>query len=114
MSNIDWSATKVKELLEGFDDEIKAEFETPAPDTITTAKGGAFGFTSNGEDSYLAYVEGYNKAMDKYRNAIIRELIRLRGISPLTGSVEDPTTDPLLSRIDELLTILEDVEGAEQ
>lgn len=94
----------MKELLEGFDGEIKAEFETPASTTATTVKGGSLG------DSYLAYVEGYNKAMDKYRNAIIRELIRLRGISPLTDSVEDPTTDPLLARIDELLTILEDAE----
>ena len=110
MTKIDWSATNVKELLEGFDGEIETKFETPAPDTITTAKGGVFGFTSNGEDNCLAYMEGYDKARDEYRNAIIRELIRLRGISPLTDSVEDPTTDPLLARIDELLTILEDAE----
>lgn len=94
MSNIDWSATNVKELLEGFDGEIETKFETPASDTITTAKGGAFGFTSNGEDG-------------RYRDAIIRELVRLRGIAPVG---ELPTLD---ARIDELLTILEDVEGDE-
>ena len=110
MSNIDWSAASVKELMEGFDGEIETKFEEPASEAI---KGGSSGFTSSGVDNYLAYKEGYDKAMDKYRNAIIRELIRLRGISPLTDSVEDPTTDPLLARIDELLTILEDVEGDE-
>lgn len=48
-----------------------------------------------------------------YRDAIIRELVRLHAIAPLTDFTEDPTTDPLLNRIDELLTVLEDVEGAE-
>ena len=50
----------------------------------------------------------------RYRDAIIRELVRLHAIAPLTDSTEDPTTDPLLNRIDELLTVLEDVEGADQ
>lgn len=97
----------MKELLEGFDGEIKAEFKAPASTTATTVEGGSFGFTSNGKDSYLAYMEGYNKARNKYRDAILKELARLRGIAPVG---ELPTHD---ERIDELLCILEDVEGDE-
>lgn len=114
MSKIDWSAASVKELMENGTvkdvvgkaaEKIKAEAAKPV-----TLNFGHVSDDSRSMDNYLAYTEGYNKAMDKYRNAIIRELIRLRGISPLTDSVEDPTTDPLLARIDELLIILVDVE----
>ena len=94
MSSIDWSATNVKELLEGFDGEIKTEFEAPASITATTAKGGVFGFTSNSTDG-------------RYRDAILKELARLRGIAPV-GEVE--TID---ERIDELLILLMDMEDGE-
>lgn len=94
MSKIDWSATSAKELLEGFDGEIKAEFEAPASTTATTAKGGVFGFTSNSTDG-------------RYRDAILAELARLHRIANVG---ESPDID---ARIDELLCILEDVEGDE-
>lgn len=48
-----------------------------------------------------------------YRDAIIRELVRLHAIAPLTDFTEDPTTDPLLNRIDELLRILKDVRAVD-
>ena len=104
MSNIDWSAASVKELMENgtvkdvvgkAEEKIKAEAAKPV--TLN------FGYVSDDGGS----------TDSMYRDAIIRELVRLHAIAPLTDSTEDPTTDPLLNRIDELLTVLEDVEGAE-
>ena len=88
MSNIDWSATNVKELL---DTDWTGEKPATLPVTLN------FGYVSDDDRS----TDG------RYRDAILAELARLRGIAPV-GEVE--TID---ERIDELLCILEDVEGDE-
>ena len=88
MSSIDWSAASVKELI----DTDWSNLE-PAKLPVTLN---------------LGYVSDDDRSMDgRYRDAIIRELVRLRGIAPV-GELQ--TLD---ARIDELLTILEDVEGDE-
>ena len=98
MSSIDWSAASVKELMENGTvkdvvgkaaEKIKSEAAKPV--------------TLN-----LGYVSDDDRSTDgRYRDAILAELARLRGIAPV-GEVE--TID---ERIDELLCILEDVEGYE-
>ena len=88
MSDIDWSATKVKELV----DTDWSNLE-PAKLPVTLN----FGYVSDDDRSK----DG------RYRDAILKELARLHGIAPVG---ELPTHD---ARIDELLTILMNVEGDE-
>ena len=88
MSNIDWSAASVKELI----DTDWSNLE-PAKLPVTLN---------------LGYVSDDGSSKDgRYRDAILKELARLHGIAPVG---ELPTHD---ARIDELLTILMNVEGDE-
>lgn len=98
MSSIDWSATSAKELMENGTvkdvvdkavEKIKAEAAKPV--------------TLN-----LGYVSDDSRSTDgMYRDAILAELARLHRIANVG---ESPDID---ARIDELLCILEDVEGDE-
>ena len=88
MSNIDWSAASVKELI----DTDWSNLE-PAKLPVTLN---------------LGYVSDDGSSTDgRCRDAILKELARLRGIAPV-GEVE--TID---ARIDELLIILADMEDDE-
>ena len=87
MSNIDWSAASVKELI----DTDWSGLKHAKPVTLN-----------------LGYVSDDGSGTDgRYRDAILKELARLHGIAPVG---ELPTHD---ARIDELLTILMNVEGDE-
>ena len=98
MSNIDWSAASVKELMENgavkdvvgkAAEKIKAEAAKPV--TLN------FGYVSDDDRS----TDG------RYRDAILAELARLHRIANVGESLD------IDARIDELLSILEDVEGDE-
>ena len=98
MSNIDWSAASVKELMENGTvkdvvgkaaEKIKSEAAKPV--------------TLN-----LGYVSDDDRSTDgRYRDAILAELARLHRIANVGESLD------IDARIDELLSILEDVEGDE-
>lgn len=98
MSSIDWSAASVKELMENGTvkdvmgkaaEKIKAEAAKPV--------------TLN-----LGYVSDDDRSTDgRYRDAILAELARLHRIANVGESLD------IDARIDELLSILEDVEGDE-
>ena len=98
MSSIDWSAASVKELMENGTvkdavgkaaEKIKAEAAKPV--------------TLN-----LGYVSDDGSSTDgRYRDAILAELARLHRIANVGESLD------IDARIDELLSILEDVEGDE-
>ena len=88
MSNIDWSAASVKELI----DTDWSNLE-PAKLPVTLN---------------LGYVSDDGSSTDgRCRDAIIRELVRLHGIANVGES------DDVDARIDELLAVIEDVEGDE-
>ena len=111
MSSIDWSAASMKELMENgtVKDVVgkaagKIKAEAAKPVTLN------FGYVSDNDSSAkpvtlnLGYISDDGSSTDgMYRDAIIRELARLRGIAAVG---ELPTLD---ARIDELLILLMDM-----
>ena len=104
MTKIDWSAASVKELV----DMDWSGLKHAKPVTLN------FGYVSDDDSSTkpvtlnLGYISDDGSSTDgRYRDAILKELARLHRIANVGESLDIDV------RIDELLSILEDVGGDE-